>query len=310
MRADPGDRVGHSRGRHAVFVQYRHGIAHAFHVQPGNRAPAAADQIDALVMGAHDLGQFRHHLPDMLAQPVLAARHLLQAEGAKLGRDASAHLPVRDLGQFHRVAADVANQPARVRPAQQHALGGQAGFLLSVDDPHLDAGFAFDAGLEFGAVRRLAHGGGGHAGQRVDVHALGKRRKALQGGKAPLDAFGVQAARLGHLGPQPGHDLFVIEIGGRARRAVKDHQPDRVRSHIDHPHPRQGPLGQGREHLAERLDLLAGRCPHAVHRASPAWVASHLLMTRRDGGVNHSNGSVPERRRPPPCPAPTATDGP
>ena len=286
---DPGHGVGDRLGRHAVFVQDSHRIGGAFHVQTGDGAPRSAHQIDALVMGAHDLGQPRHHLLDVLAQSVLAAGYLLQPERPQRRRHPLADLAVRDLGQFHRVAADVADQAPGIGPSQQHPLGRQARLFLAVDDMHADAGFAFDAGLKGGAVLGLAHRGGGHAGQGLDPHAPSQRGKALQGGKAPLDPLGVQAAGLGHPGAQPGHDLFVVEIGGRAGRAVEHHHADRVRSDIDHAHARQGPFRLLVEFLAERLDLLAGRGAQAVHRR-PLCAMSPPLMNRPDGQVNQSNG--------------------
>ena len=265
--ADPGDGVGHGVGGHAVFVQDGHGIAHAFHVQPRDGAPRSADQIDPVVIGAQLFDQPLQDRGDMRAQ--LIGRHLLQAERAQLRRHAPTDLAVRDLCQLHRVAADVADQPARIGPAQQDALRGQPGLLLAVDDVQFHARLLLDAALEGGAVLGLAHGGGCDAGQRRDVHAARKRREPGQGGKAALDAFRVQAAGAGHVLAQTRHDLFVVEIGGRPRRPVKDHQPDRVRTDIHHADPFQGPLGQLAECAAEWLDRLAACRAYAVHLAAP-----------------------------------------
>jgi F0F1-type ATP synthase alpha subunit len=38
---------------------------------------------------------------------------------------------------------------------------------------------------------------------------------------------------------QTAHDLFVVEIGRRPRRAIKNHHPDRVRADVHNPHAAQ-----------------------------------------------------------------------
>ena len=70
-----------------------------------------------------------------------------------------------DFGQFHRGAADIADQTVSAGPAEQHALGGQAGFFFAVDNPDFEAREALDLVAEVAAIGGVAYGGGGHHGQ-------------------------------------------------------------------------------------------------------------------------------------------------
>ena len=167
-------------------------------------------------------------------------RDLLQPERAKRGRNALADTAIADPGEFHRVAADVADDAARLGPAQKDALRGEAGLFVSVDDVEPEAGFAQDLGLEFGAILGLTRGGGGDHGEGGDVHALGQKREAFQGRERTGLAFGVQPPGLRQALAEAAHDLFVVEIGRAAGRAVKDHHADRVRADIDDTDAGQG----------------------------------------------------------------------
>ncbi len=72
--------------------------------------------------------------PDVLVERLRPAGDRLQAKGAEGRGHAPPDRPARDLGQFHRVAADIADQALGFRPAEQHALRRQPRFLGPVDD--------------------------------------------------------------------------------------------------------------------------------------------------------------------------------
>ena len=135
-------------------------------------------------------------------------------------KPALADLAVADLRHLHRRAADVADQPLRTRPAEQHPLRRQPRLVLAVDDVDVDAAGALDLVAEVGAVRRLAHRGRGHRDQWRDVHALGQERESPERRDRADAALGVEASGLVEALAEAAHELFVEEVGRAARSAV------------------------------------------------------------------------------------------
>ena len=170
---------------------------------------------------------------DIGREALLPALHLLQPERAERRGDAPPDLATRDFGQFHRVSADVADQPLGLGPAEKHALCRKPRFLLAVDDPELEPGLLLGLCLEFRSVLGIPHGGRGDAGQRRKPHTLRQRGEALQRRQCPDPALRAEAPGLSQALAEPGHHLLVVEIGRAAGGAVEDNEADRVGPDID-----------------------------------------------------------------------------
>ena len=240
---DPLEGVKQRAGQHAVFMQHGQRVIAAFHVKPGDDAPRAADEVDAFTFGANLSLQALENLDDVVLAVAGGALDLLQAEGAERGAGAAANLTVTDAGQFHRIAAHVADDTLGIGPAEQDALGRQPGLFIAIDDPKLEAGLGENFGLKSRAVAGLTGGGGGDDGQLVDAHATREQGKAFEGVQRTGAAFGVEFAGFSQALAKAAHDLFVVEIGGRAGGTVKDHHTDRVGADIDDADPAEGAGG-------------------------------------------------------------------
>ncbi len=189
---DEADRGAHRFRRHPVFVQHPQRIVAPLHVDPRDGPPAAADQEQPVALRPEGLGQVLDHLLDMGLAPAPPAADAGQLERAEIRRDPLADPSVRDLGQFHRRAADVADQPVGAGPAEQHALRRQPRLFLAVDHPDPEAGLAQHLVAELRPVLGVAHRGGGHRGQRRQAHAVGQVLEPAQRRQRAHPALRVQ----------------------------------------------------------------------------------------------------------------------
>jgi len=222
------------------------------------------------------------HLADMRLPPLPPAGQIGELERPQLGGEALAHAAVRDLGEFHGRAADVADEPVGPRPAEQHPLRREPRLLAPVDDAQLEPRLARDLGAELRPVGGVAHRGRGGDGERRRLHPLGERGEAAQRAQRPRAALGVEPPGLAHAGAEAAHDLLVVEIGRAARRAVEDHEPHRVGAHVHHAHARQRPrLRVAEKRLPEGPGFAPVLTVHAVHRVVP--VAPDHAPGRRRG---------------------------
>ena len=88
--------------------------------------------------------------------------------------------PPIELGELHRGAAHVADQPVGVRPAEQHALGRQPRLLRAARHVQLQPGLALDLVAEGRPVRGLAHRRGRDRDHPRELHPAGERGEAVQ----------------------------------------------------------------------------------------------------------------------------------
>ena len=194
-------------------MQNGQGVIAALHVEAGDDAPRAADEIDALAVGFdHGLQGFQG-LDDVVLAVLRGALDLLQTEGAKWRGGAFADFAIADAGQFHRVAAEVADHALRLGPAEQDALRRQPCLFSAVNHPEPEAGFAQHLGLKLGAVLGLAGGGGGDDGQGIDGHAAGEQGETLEGDKGAGAALRVEMPGFGQTLAKAAHDFLVVKIG-------------------------------------------------------------------------------------------------
>ena len=225
---DPIHRFKHGLRRHAVFMQNGQRIAFAFHIQPGDGPPGAANQINPVMPPAEFSLEPGKHADDVALAPIDAARDLLKAEGPQGRGGTLAHGALPDHGQFHRRAADIADQTLCLGPAQQHALCRQARLFRAIDHEHAQAGFAQHFLREIGTIGGFAHGGGGDNRQRGKRHAVGQQRKAFHGFQRPFAPKRIQLTGFGKTRAKAAHDLFVVEIGRGPGGTIKHHKPHRV----------------------------------------------------------------------------------
>src|SRR6056297_512815 len=260
---DRGAQIG---GAHAVFVQHVQRIATPGHVDLGNRAPGSADEKEPVALFAEFLLHGGECVADMGLAPLLAALEIGRLEGSEWRGDARADGAAVDRREFHRRAAYIAHETVGPWPAQKHALRRKPRLFAPVDDPELEAGFPLDLGAEIGTVLGVADRCRGHGDQRAGIHAIGQHLEAAQGLDRALASFGVEPPGFGHAGAEGAHDLFVVEIGRAARRAVKHHEADGVGADIDHAHPakRAGRVAI-EERAAERPAIGFRRIVGAVH---------------------------------------------
>ena len=279
-------------------------VSAPMHVDARDGAPRAADQKQPVALRAHDVVQGIQFFADMRLATPAPAFDRLQFERSKIGGDPPPDGAARNFRQFHGRAADVTDQTVGSGPAQQHALRGQPGLFLSVDDLNPEPGFAQHRVAEVGPVRGIPDGGGGDGGQLAEPHALGQPLKAVQRTQRAGPPFGVEVAGLRKTRAKRTHDLFVVEIGGRARRTVKHDKPDRVRSHIDDPHTRQRACRRIVEQGAAKQavpGLWHVRFVHSCPRGAPGNLDGPAVPMRQSGrrGGLFAKAKAPARR---PCP--------
>jgi hypothetical protein len=233
-----------------------------------------------------------HARLDMRAHGLLAALQPHQLKRPEVRGPAQTHLaPAQKLGQFHRRPADVAHQPLRPGPAQQHALRRKPRLFIPADDLDIEPGVAQHVLAEIRAVLGIAHRSRRHRQKRRHVHPLGQRREAPERGHRAHAALGVQAARLGEPGAEAAEDLFVEEIGRAARRAVEDDHPDGVRADVDHTHAAE----RARLRPVEERDAEGAPVRVVIVHPGPAF---HRCRARRDVLMTRGRrvGQFPSRR--------------
>ena len=225
----------------------------------------------------------------MLAPCLLPALHLLQPERPQGRGRPCPHLAAPHLRQFHRRSADVANDTPGIGPAQQHALRRKPRLLVAIDHPGAQAGFPQHLVAEGPPVGGLAHGGGRDHGQRRHVHPLGQKRESPQRRQRAVASARVEPPGFGQAKAQTAHDLFVVEIGRGPGRAIKNHQPDRVRADIHNADPAER---AGRRIVEQRLckgAVIVGRRLVSVVHSGLAGCGQ--TMPPRAGRVNLAGGA-------------------
>ena len=164
------------------------------------RAPGAADEVEPLAARREAGDQRRQRLADRGTRLSSALGEVAEPLRPERRGDAPAGPPPPDRADFHGGAAEVHDQPARRRIAEEHALGGQPRLVLAGGDAQADAGLTRHLVAELGPVLGLAHGRGGDGGERADAQARRQRHEAVQRPHCPLAALGRQPPRLGQLG--------------------------------------------------------------------------------------------------------------
>ena len=202
--------------------------------------------------------------------------------------------------QLGAAAADVAQQQALVVHGHglQHAEVDEPGLLHPRDDVDVHPGLAPRPVDELVAVLRLAHGGGGHRGDRRVVH-LGDLTEAVEGGDGPVDGVGAELAHVAGARAEAHHLLLPLEDlepgTGVARGHPGDHAVHGVGADVD-----------GGEGLARR----SGGRGHAVQSGRGArWcrVVSLAMPTKPPPKRKVKGGRVTPKGGPAAAPRPDAS---
>ena len=176
--------IGRAVDRHVVLVGDRQRMVGQRHFEPGQRAPAAADHVEGPARRRAFEARAGHRLGDLARERGLAfLGERVEAQHAERQRGAAPDPAARDLDQLEAAAAEIADDPVRVGNGGEHALPRPLPFLLAREDARLEAELAH-AGEEGGAVRGLAHRGGGddagadHASSAGPAGGSGRARRA------------------------------------------------------------------------------------------------------------------------------------
>ena len=221
-------------GRDDVAVHDVQRIAVLPHVQPGERAPGAADGVEAAPLAlVQQIRLLKRLLDDLLRLLDRLRRDVLQRKPAERERHAALGAMAVDFGEFERAAAEIAHDAARLVEAGHDAERRKLGLPLAGQHVDLDAADALGLGDEGLAVLGVAAGRGGDRQHLADLHAIAQRAEAADRGERLVDRVrGQEPGRL-HLAAEPGQHLLVEDRGRTARQPLIDDEAHRVRADVD-----------------------------------------------------------------------------
>jgi len=202
-------------------------------VDPRQRAPRSADQIDAApahFVGPAERGNRCRHRCAQLARALRAQRG--NAQRAERKRCALSHLAAAHPDQFEAAAAHVGSDPIGLRQSGYHPIArcDRLGISIEQHGGQAQRAHCLD---KFRPIGRLAHSGSGDDLERIQLHPPQQRGEPRQTRQRGGDRRGIERPGADHAVTQPGHDLFIVQHHRRARRAAEHHQPDRVGPDID-----------------------------------------------------------------------------
>ena len=124
-------------GAHHIAVHDVQRVAGLRHVEPGERAPGAADRVEYAALARLDVRHLRQRLPDDLVRLLdRFSGAVLQREAAERQRGAALDACAFHVDQFERAAAEIADDAVRPMKAGHHAERGELRFAFAGD--HVD----------------------------------------------------------------------------------------------------------------------------------------------------------------------------
>jgi len=95
------------------------------------------------------------------------------------------------LNQLHTAAAEIGDNPIRIRNPGEHSGGGQPRFLHPVDNLYPHAALVLDLGGKGFSVAGIAHGGGREHRKMINRNGTGEGDEAAQIDQRQGDPFGI-----------------------------------------------------------------------------------------------------------------------
>ena len=221
-------------GGNAVAVHHVQRIAGLPHVQPGERAPGAADRIER----APFAGGERRHVVERLFDDFVRllerlCRNILERQSAERQGHAGFRPRAMHVNEFERAAAEIADDAVGTMEAGEDAERRVMRFAPARE--HVDLGTADLGGLgnEGAPVGGVAAGGGREHPQLAHAHGIGQRAESAQRVQRLVGRLGVEEPGRLHLAPEAGQHLFVEGRGRAARQTFVDDDAHRVRPDVD-----------------------------------------------------------------------------
>ena len=188
-------------------------IAGLPHVQPGERAPGAADGVErAPAAVLQQLRAAERLLDDLLGLLERFLGNILQRQAAERQRDAGLDAMVVDIGELERAAAEIAHDAVRPMKAGHDPERAQLGLALAGDQRDLGAADALGVGDEGLAVGGVAAGRGRQHVELRHLDALAQHAKPAQRGERLVHRVGGQQPGRLHLAAEPA-STFSLKIG-------------------------------------------------------------------------------------------------
>ena len=221
-------------GRDDVAVHDVQRIAVLPHVQPGERAPGAADGVEAAALALVQQVRLLERLLDDLFRLLDGFRRdVLQREPAERERHAAFGAMAVDFGEFERAAAEIADDAVGLwKPETTPSAASSASRLpdsTSTSTPQMRSASA-TKDLPFLASRQAAVAIARTCPTSMRSHSARKRRMRRE---RLLDRVGGEQAGRLHLAAETGQHLLVEDRRRAAGQPLIDDEAHRVRADVD-----------------------------------------------------------------------------
>ena len=205
------------------------------HVQASERTPGSADGVEVAVpalVQPIDLGELAiDNLPRLLE---IAARRIDQPQAAEGKRRGIAELALAHVDQLEAAAAEIADEAVGVVNAGDDADGSEFRLLGAGQNLDRHVEDALGLGDKVRTILRFAGCRRGDSFDPAHVHLVDERAETAERPERAGDCIGAEPPSGGKRTAEAAQHLFVEQRRGRTRRALINHEPDRVRSDIDH----------------------------------------------------------------------------
>ena len=208
-------------GLDAVIVHHVERIVALAHMQPGERAPGAANGVE----GAPAQFGERPRLGERLARDAAGVsrrtfRGVHQGETAERQGHAIAANAADDVDEFERAAAEIADHAIGRVNGRNDSERGQLRLAPAGEQDDFAADRRARGVQKRRAVRRVARGRRGDHGDVVDLHRLAQRAKAAQSLQRLVDAILGESTAGDDALAERAHRLLVEDRRQRARQPL------------------------------------------------------------------------------------------
>ena len=150
------------------------------HVQPRQRAPRPANQIEGEITPNILPPRLGEHLADLtIKRATSLGPDRGQAQDAERQRNPVTHLAAFHTNQFEATSAKVADNTVGIRNSRNHAKAGCSRFFDPSEDFHVDAQLR-RSGSECRTIACVADSGRRHGADAGNAHGVGQSMEARQ----------------------------------------------------------------------------------------------------------------------------------